>query len=296
MTNSAAAASWGDEWLGSSWLRWFFVALPRMAWVTLLVLTLLWVVQVEGSLGFNLDSTFGWHAFFMVLATICVGESILAVSASSSSSGASGWPSGNKVVVGRWRLGVIKHVALHAATVVLSILALVAIGYYKKLNVAAAGASFPFWTLFSPHSWLGIVLVIMWVVQVAVRAVHSRVLSAAAKVVSHRTHVFLGKAVFVTALATCALGFQDMQGSDLSVDVDDMAYQPLSVWANYACAAVVMLLVFGLAVLGISDMARGVEPIYSGKALSSPFHSHIVTSPSPSRLEFSAVTSSAAEV
>ena len=110
---------------------------------------------------------------------------------------------------------------------------------------------------------------------------------------SHRWHVLWGKAIFITALATCALGFQDMQSSDLSVDVDDMAYQPFSVWANYACAAVLMLLVFGVAVLAVSDMMQAVEPLHS-KSVSYASHAHIVASPSSSSAELSAITTSTA--
>ena len=157
--------------------------------------------------------------------------------------------------VNRRKQSVCAHLLLHAATVVFTILALVAIGFYKSLNVAATGPGFPFWTLFSPHSWLGLVIIIFWVVQFFARIGHTYwLVSPHAKAISNRLHIFFGKAIFVGALATCALGFQDMQSSDLSVDVDDMAYQPLSVWANYACASVILLLVLGISVLLVPEM------------------------------------------
>ena len=41
--------------------------LPRLAWVTFLVIILVWVILVEGGFGFDESSVFGWHALFMTL-------------------------------------------------------------------------------------------------------------------------------------------------------------------------------------------------------------------------------------
>jgi hypothetical protein len=41
--------------------------LPRLAWVTFLVIILVWAILVEGGFGFDESSVFGWHALFMTL-------------------------------------------------------------------------------------------------------------------------------------------------------------------------------------------------------------------------------------
>jgi len=80
---------------------------------------------------------------------------------------------------------------------------------------------------------------------------------------SGNIHSFLGKIVYATGLATCAMGFQDMQGSDLSSSMppmndtqmammnmtmgDDMGYSPTSTLAQSACACVLLITFCGIA-------------------------------------------------
>ena len=40
-------------------------ALPRAAWVTFMVLVIVWVMLAEGGFGFAASSLFGWHAVLM---------------------------------------------------------------------------------------------------------------------------------------------------------------------------------------------------------------------------------------
>ena len=240
------------------WLPTLIWWLPRLSWVVLLILTLVWVVQVEGSLGFDLDTTFGWHAWFMLMAgPVCLGEALLAVSL----------PNNLGVLAAadplkRRQHSVLLHLGLHLLSLVFAILGLVAIGYYKQLNAAA---TFPFWSMFSPHSWLGVAVLTLWTLQFIARLLHYAIRSPALRLVSNRLHLFFGKVIFVSALATCALGFQDMQGSDLSVDVDYMAYQPWSIYANLACASVLMLLVLGIAVLIAPELISILDCLTDGQ-------------------------------
>ena len=76
-------------------------------------------------------------------------------------------------------------------------------------------------------------------------------------------HRFLGACVYVVGLATCALGFQNMQSSDLAGSVppyistanftqdqiDQMGYYPNSNLAQYACAAVMLLMIQGISTI-----------------------------------------------
>ena len=80
---------------------------------------------------------------------------------------------------------------------------------------------FPFYTLFSPHAWLGVAVLAAWLLQLLGGAVTShlgQVLSPEAKRTVKRLHQFWGKCIFATGLATCALGLQDMQVWISSVD------------------------------------------------------------------------------
>jgi len=72
--------------------------------------------------------------------------------------------------------------------------------------------------MYSPHSWVGVVFLGFWLSQF-VAGMYSYTISTL-EVEIKRTfskyHKFLGKFVYGLGLVTCALGFQDMQSSDLS--------------------------------------------------------------------------------
>lgn len=135
------------------------------------------------------------------------------------------------------------HIVCHLATLVCVVLALVAIAVYKRLSPQPI--AYPFFTLYSPHSWMGIVTLILWTAT-SVTKLLSYVLfsSEPSKEAFGTFHRYLGLCTFVSGLATCALGLQDMQGSDLA----GLGYDPYSMDAQLSTAATVMLLVFGMAV------------------------------------------------
>jgi len=125
----------------------------------------------------------------------------------------------------------------------------IAIVEYKALSPTPV--DFPFYTMYSPHSWLAICLLGLWGIQFAGGALSSWFQFA----IWRKYHHFLGRLVYGVALATCALGFQDMQSSDLAGSqppytnitsftpdmIDDMGYFPDSPLAQLACAGVMLL-------------------------------------------------------
>lgn len=69
--------------------------------------------------------------------------------------------------------------------------------------------------MYSPHSWCAICFLGLWGLQLA-GGLYIHTYNPASYPKLHKYHRFLGKAVYVVGLATCALGFQDMQASDLA--------------------------------------------------------------------------------
>ena len=115
---------------------------------------------------------------------------------------------------------------------------------------------FPYYTAYSPHSWLGIVFLSLLLIQVVSRLIGGAV--GAGKEsggLANDLHIFLGRVIYLMGLACCALGFQDMQTSDLSASTPPMApminatssssseegYYPESSLAQYASACVLLL-------------------------------------------------------
>ena len=62
----------------SELLRLSLWILPRTISMILLVITIVWVMEVEGTFGFDSTSVFGWHALCMILfATVFTNEAVL---------------------------------------------------------------------------------------------------------------------------------------------------------------------------------------------------------------------------
>jgi len=229
-------------------LKWQI--LLRLVTVVFLITLLLWIFQAEGGLGFDETTIFGLHALLMSLFVIFTQESILAFSA----------PLIGPITKKRFILKFY-HAGLHFLSMVCFICGLVAIAYYKSLSPEPI--VFPFYTLYSPHSWIGVALLSLWTLQVlAVGYVFvMSVLAPSYKYPSFFTyHRYLGKCVYAVGLATCAMGFQDMQSSDLAgstppgTNMTDMmmmnmtmaGYYPDSDLAQYASAGSLLLLISGL--------------------------------------------------
>jgi hypothetical protein len=116
-------------------------------------------------------------------------------------------------------------------------------------------------TMYSPHSWCAVCFLALWGMQFA-GGIYIRSCSDPSSYTKlQRFHRFLGMAVYTVGLATCALGFQNMQASDLAGSVppwvstanftqdqiDNMGYYPQSTLAQLSCAAVMLLVFQGLA-------------------------------------------------
>jgi len=225
---------------------------------------------VEGSFGFTEANLFSWHALFMALfVVVFTQEAIL-----SFSSPLLGGPYGTCLT--SVNKDLYFHIICHFLGLICWVLGIVAIVYYKELSPQPT--TFPFFSVFSPHSWLGIALLGLWGIQVFL-GIYSRLWAKPdEKLLLVKIHQFLGKVIYVLGLATCAMGLQDMQSSDLAgssspmlmVGSDDMnmgdnmgmimangsmmnmtGYFPHSMYAQYSCGCTILLLFIGIAVFGI---------------------------------------------
>jgi hypothetical protein len=215
--------------------NWLVGLLPRVLAFIFIVLLFLWIYRAEGGLGFVESNLFGFHALLMSLfVVIFMQESLLAWSAPIFTSHAH-----RKTF----------HVLCHIAGLICAILGLVSIVKYKKLSPAPV--VFPFFTCYSPHSWMAIVFWVLWGIQICCKLVFKLPLAY---------HRFLGNCVFGVGLAVCAMGLQDMQSSDLAsstapmdmantpgMDMTMVGYFPNSLDARLASAASIVLVFIGIA-------------------------------------------------
>ncbi|KAJ3196365.1 hypothetical protein HK101_009178 [Irineochytrium annulatum] len=149
------------------------------------------------------------------------------------------------------------HVGLHILSLAAAIGGLVAIIAYK--NLSDQPPAFPFFHLYSPHSWAGIAFLALYILQfIGGAASQAITLSARTHRITRRLHALLGDACYILGVAVCAMGFQDMQGSDLAessppMDMMNMTmnmtgYYPDSNLARYASANTLLLIVIAIAV------------------------------------------------
>jgi len=225
-----------------------------------------WTMQVEGGLGWTEDNVFGWHSFLMALAgPVFMSEAILCFTS----------PLVDPAFfitdrAGQRRFVERLHIVLHVFTMLAGACGIIGICFYKSLSKDGSetnssltsyisdGYVFPFFSMYSPHSWAGVATICLWGIQIILRIVSYYVRSLR---IAH-LHAYVGKVVYVAVLATCAMGLQDMQSSDLG-DNDSMGYPPFSSMALVASGMVVVLLVLGAYILS-PWAAPKKEPIKSG--------------------------------
>jgi hypothetical protein len=222
-------------------LRYTLAILPRLNAVVFFIILFLWIFEAEDGLGFRFVSTFGWHALMMALfVVVFTQESVMAFTMYP-------WLS---------KRGWAKpfHVLLHIIGIICCIIGLVAIVRFKALSPRPV--DFPFYTLYTPHSWLGILFLSFWVIQLMM-GVGMQVASLTVKQEIRKYHKFLGRVVYILGLVVCGMGVADMQSADLAGSVPpyvsttnftkpelgNMGYYPNSLLANYS-GAMCMLLVF----------------------------------------------------
>jgi len=234
------------------WLYWSAWALPRLILIPFLALFFMWVLQAEGGVGFDEASLFGMHAVLMVLfVVVCTQEAILTYTVPLLG------PLMARRPVKKWF-----HLCLHLCGMGLAIGGLVAIMAYKRLSPTPV--NFPFFSMYSPHSWVAICFLTLWLLQlIAGFAVYLVGKSPQVKAATAKYHRFLGLVTYTTGLATCALGFQDMQSSDLGamylamnmtgsgsagMDMSGMdGYLYDSALSDYASACALLLVFLGIA-------------------------------------------------
>jgi hypothetical protein len=233
--------------------------LPRITNGVYFVVLFTWIYNAEGGIGFGESNLFGFHALLMsFFVMLFMSESIL--SFHSPLFGPIAWLLGNEKKI--WRK--IIHIMLQIGGLISCVCGLVAIVYYKSLAPLdeMGNQSFPFYTLYSGHSWLGLLFIFLWLCQSLLKLAQIPI----------NIHRFLGKVVFVIGLATCAMGFQDMQSSDLSsstspgMNMSGMnmsGYFPDSVLAQSANACIYLIVFFGIFIFAIFQFSEDIktEPV-----------------------------------
>ncbi|KAJ3131440.1 hypothetical protein HK100_006372 [Physocladia obscura] len=232
-TNVETRRREGKESKAINWVNW---GLARVFTVVFIVILFLWIYEAEGGLGLQEGDLFGLHALGMtIFVLVCTQEALLTLS-----------PVPVFGAFAARRVRILVHIALHSIGIVFAMLGLVAIVYYK--NLSGYPLVFPYFHVYSPHSWVGIVVLSLWIIQAV-----SKLAGAPRKY-----HAFLGNAIYITGLAACALGLQDMQSSDLAsstspADAMNMAgmnmsgYLPNSDLAQYAASGSIVLIFQGIA-------------------------------------------------
>jgi len=253
-----------ERTVSSKPLHILLVVIPRLCSFLFIVILFLWIFQAEGGLGFDESSVFGWHALLMgVFTVLCTQEAILSFSA----------PIFAPLRTSRSFISKGFHIFCHTLGIVCAMLGIVAIVYYK--NLSPQPVAFPFYATYSPHSWLGISVLCLWAIQMIFGIVTT--LEIVPKLL-WKLHKFLGKVIYCALLATCALGFQNMQSSDLAsstqlipgiqdtlsmnsqgsinignVTVNVTGYFPYSPESEYACACTLLLFFMGIATFGVLE-------------------------------------------
>jgi len=253
-------------------LQFLLYILPRFASVIYFIILFLWIYRAEGGFGFTEASVFGWHALLMsIFVVFFTQEAILSYYASLLSC-----PCFEKKT--SRTTNQYSHIGYHTIGIVFAMIGITAIVYYK--NLSPQPVTFPFFATFSPHSWVGIAVLILWALQVVVGiyVFVKRDLSPKSRIQLSKLHKFLGKAIYIAGLATCALGLQDMQSSDLAAsttpipgvsDTQSMyqiesitignstfnisGYFPYSPEAQFSCAASILLLVIGMVTFAVLE-------------------------------------------
>jgi cytochrome b561 len=156
------------------------------------------------------------------------------------------------------------HTICHSLSAVCIILGLLSIASYKN---AISDPKYPtFDSMYSAHSWLGVVLIGIWVLQGCCGIIKfcmkrtKQDVSQEKKIVA--VHHFFGYCIYALGLTTCALGFQSMQTSDIA----DFEYSSGSVDSQLSSASCVLLFSLGVATFAVlAAFPDAVAPV-SGTA------------------------------
>ncbi|XP_072029357.1 plasma membrane ascorbate-dependent reductase CYBRD1-like [Amphiura filiformis] len=205
---------------------WSTQILAHITGIVLLVATGVWVSKYFG--GFNWGQspgTFSYHAFFGILGLVVVcGEAILFIE-----------------VPKRLSLSVIVqkavHATIHTCALIFTIVSLSAAILNKNI--------INYSHLYSLHSWLGLMVIIVFFLQYVVACV---IYGVARRVgdwltdLYQNTHAYIGLFTFALAVATCLTGFMEK----VAAEIDNYwNLPPEAVLANICC---ILLVIFSACV------------------------------------------------
>jgi len=253
--SAAAASSLSySPWGVFDYVLWFG---PRVSILVYMVVLFEWIYQAEGGLSFTEAGEFGYHALAMSLfAVVFMSASSLSMNNNTSLFAYFNFTPKERLLV---------HIRFHLLSLICIILGLFAIIYYKQWSDATD--LFPMFTMYTPHSWLGIITVCLFVLQmlggVYMKSSYTAHWNDEMKLKARGVHGYIGRVLYISGIVTCMTGFQNMQSSDLSSSTDGtpgtdgmymngvwmnatagmpgMGYTPLSTLAQMACGAVLML-------------------------------------------------------
>ena len=200
----------------SSWL------FPRLGSFSFIGLLIYWILteqngfssskpsMVDPAMNATANGYLGYHALGLSLwAVVAMQETIMAY----------GIPLCCKstYTVRKWM-----HIGSQALGFLLGAGGMTAILWYKNssVNIPVGGTEFtimehPYYIPYSPHAWLGIVFFLTWMVQCLGRLFPTFMTLA--------RHRFLGRFLYMTGIACCALGLQQQQTRQLMITVTAMA-------------------------------------------------------------------------
>jgi len=212
-------------------------SLPRIIIIIYFIVLFVWIYQAEGGIGWTFDTVFGVHALCMSLfAVLLCTEAVLVFK--------------SPLIPHKLLQNKYVHFFYHILGVPCLIVGLVAVVNYKNWSPQPVG--FPFYTLYTPHALLGLVVLLLWGVHLMGGFT---VFVLARKTVENnlprisQVHRYLGKCIYVLLLVTCGLGLADMQSSDLAAEMAGEApYGATSTLARLACAGVWLLAALGITV------------------------------------------------
>jgi hypothetical protein len=231
----------------TSYLKTIKWVMPRLLAIIFFIILFLWIYQAEGGIGSSENNLFGLHALLMAFfIVVFTQEALLTFSAPLLVT----FTSNRKALM-------YFHISCHVVGICCAVGGLVGIVYYKSLS--AHPIIYPFFTLYSPHSWMGVALLSLWVIQLT-GGIFAQLFPNNPKVqgLVHMSHRYLGKVIYAVGLATCAMGLQDMQSSDLAGstapnivaeigEANMIGYLPNSTLAQYSCAGSLLLMFIGMA-------------------------------------------------
>lgn len=207
----------------ASYLKTIKWVMPRLLAVIFFIILFLWIYQAEGGIGSNETNLFGLHALLMAFfIVVFTQEAVLTFSAPLLVT----FTSNRKALMYIFLFlidfkltnfhSILRyfHISCHVIGICCAVGGLVGIVYYKSLS--AQPIIYPFFTLYSPHSWMGVALLSLWVIQLT-GGIFAQLFPNNPKVqgLVYMSHRYLGKVIYAVGLATCAMGLQDMQSSNL---------------------------------------------------------------------------------